>query len=266
MRRAIIGFGTPLGYYLASGRTFLDCYTYKQALSGISHCDEAVIIVPSSRRLCGNTLGLQGQKLIAAASQTALRIVVLSSIDVYSSKGIPFDETAKPCGSAARSWLPSFEHEVLQCGVPSQILRLPDVFGPYIAKGTSSCFLDGDASRLNRVAIHQLYPLHRLECDIAAARNIGAPIINLVPEPLPMKTVLAEHFPGQIGQVLTPAPYSRIRTRYAEKFGGTGGYIMSAAEVLKEIGRHVREIRDLPASARRGLAGSAGQASAGALA
>ncbi|MGO8953710.1 MAG: hypothetical protein ACLPWS_10165 [Rhodomicrobium sp.] len=266
MRRVLIGIGTPLGYYLASSRVFLDCYTYKQALNGISRCDEAVIIVPSSKRLCGSTLGLQGQRLIAAAIQTALRIVLLSSIDAYSGKGLPFDETAKPCGSAGRSWLPSFEHEVLQCGVPSQVLRLPDVFGPYIAKGTSSCFFDGDASKINRVAIHQLYPLHRLGCDIAAARDIGAPIINLVPEPLPMKTVLAELFPGQIGQVLTPAPYSRIRTRYAEGFGGAGGYIMSAAEVLKEIGRHVSAIRDLRSSARRGLGATAGRALAGALA
>jgi hypothetical protein len=130
-------------------------------------------------------------------------------------------------------------------------LRLPDIFGPYITKGVASCLLHKDASKINRVAIHQLYPAFRLEGDIAAARAIDAPIVNLVPEPLSMNKVLAELFPSQTGHVLTPAPYSRIRTRYAGAFGGAGAYIMSADEVLKEAGRYVRTVRGLPLSVPR---------------
>jgi hypothetical protein len=243
MRRVLIGLGTSLGYYLASQRSYFACYSYKRALSGLPACDEAVIVMPASRRLRGNRLESLGRALAAALVRRAARIVLLSSIDVYSSKGLPLDEGARPCGAPGKSGPSLFECEVLECKVPAQVLRLPDIFGPYITKGMASCLLHKDGSKINRVAIHQLYPVFRLEADIAAAREIQAPIVNLVPEPLPMNEVLAELFPGQTGHVLTPAPYSRIRTRYAGLFGGPGSYIMSAEEVLKEAVRYVRAVR-----------------------
>jgi hypothetical protein len=245
MRRVLIGLGTSLGYYLASQRVYLACYSYKQALYDLPACDEAVIVIPASRRLRGDSLGSLGSALAAALVRSAARIVLLSSIDVYSSKGLPLDEGTKPCGAPGKSSLPLFEREVLECEIPAQVLRLPDIFGPYITKGVASCLLHKDAAKINRVAIHQLYPVFRLESDIAAAREIDAPIVNLVPEPLPMDEVLAELFPGQTGHVLTPAPYSRIRTRYAGLFGGAGAYIMSADEVLEEACRYVRAMRGL---------------------
>ncbi|MGO9546952.1 MAG: hypothetical protein ACLPPF_19430 [Rhodomicrobium sp.] len=266
MRRVLIGFGTPLGYYLASRRIFADCFTYKQALNGLSRCDEAVIVVPAAKRLGANSSGPLGRALIAASMQAAGRMVLLSSLDVYSSKGLPLDETAKPSGLRGKSWLPSFERQVLECGAPSQILRLPDVFGPYIAKGAPGCFLDAGTSKINRVAIHQWYPVRRLESDIDTARGVDAPVINLVPEPMPMNAILEKYFPGQIGQVLTPAPYSRIRTRYAAQFGGSGDYIMNAREVLEEIGRYVREMRGSSSGTNSDAVFSAGKFSAATMA
>jgi hypothetical protein len=164
------------------------------------------------------------------------------------------DEGARPCSASGKSGFPEFERKVLECKVPSQVLRLPDLFGPYITKGMASCLLQKDASKINRVAIHQLYPVFRLETDITAARKIDAPIVNLVPEPLPMDEVLAELFPGQTGHVLTPAPYSRIRTRYAGLFGGAGAYIMSAEEVLEEAGRYVKAVQGSSFRTRRSSA------------
>jgi hypothetical protein len=207
--------------------------------------------MPASRRLRGSSLGSSGCALAAALVRCGARIVLLSTIDVYSSKGLPLDERTGPCCASGNSGLPQFEREVLDCRVPSQVLRLPDLFGPYITKGMAGCLLHKDASKINRVAIHQLYPVFRLEGDICAARKINAPIVNLVPEPLPMDEILAEIFPGQTGHVLTPAPYSRIRTRYAGLFGGAGAYIMSAEQVLKEAGRYVKAMRGLSFRTRR---------------
>jgi hypothetical protein len=243
MRRVLIGLGTPLGYYLASQRVYSACYSYKQALQRFPACDEAVIIMPASKRLRANSPCPLGAVLAAASENAAGRIVLLSSVDVYSSRGLPLDEGSQPCGAPGKSNLPLFEREILTCRVPSQVLRLPDIFGPYIIKGVANCLLHKDASKINRVAIHQLYPIFRLEADIAAARASEEPIVNLVPEPLPMSEILAELFPGQTGHVLTPAPYSRIRTRYAGLFGGVGAYIMSAEEVLGEVSRYVRAVR-----------------------
>src|SRR5262245_39804177 len=66
MRRVLIGLGTPLGYYLASRRVYFACYSYKQALHGLPSCDEAVIVMPASRRLRGNSFGSLGCALAAA--------------------------------------------------------------------------------------------------------------------------------------------------------------------------------------------------------
>jgi hypothetical protein len=249
MRRALIGFGTPLGSYLAQRRTFSDCYTYKQALNGIGRCDEAVVIAPADRRLGGNRLAPQGHALVAALKQSSARIVLLSSIDVYSSKGVPFDETAEASGLPGKAWLPLFEQAILACGIQAAVLRLPEVFGVATLRGSLGCVFDGDASKINRVAIHQWYPAYRLERDIATAQALSEPIVNLVSEPLPMAAILKQFFPGQIGKVVTPAPYSRIRTLFAGQFGGIGAYIMSAGEILEEVGRHLKANR-IPGSRR----------------
>jgi hypothetical protein len=240
MRRALIGFGTPLGSYLAQNRCFSHCYTYRQALDGIASCTEAVIIAPADKRLGGSRLAPRAHALLARLKRAAGHIVLLSSIDVYASRGVPFDETAKPAGPAGKAWLPLFERELLSLDASASILRLPDIFGLPSAKGMMGSLFDKDAAKLNRVAIHQWYPAHRLEGDIAKAKELAAPIVNLVSEPVPMTAILREFFPGQLGEVKTPAPYSRIQTRYARGFGGRGAYIMSTSEILAEMSRYIR--------------------------
>ncbi len=169
------------------------------------------------------------------------RLITLSTLAAYPVKSLPFDETSAvrcaPDRESAQIYV--FEQLILTASRKSQILRLPDVLGPGFTKGVGAHLCSGDTSQLNRVAIHQWYPAHRLAKDIVIARYLAAPVVNLVSQPLSMATILAEIFPGQTGQILTPAPYSRIRTRYAEAFGGTGGYIMSAASVMQEIARFV---------------------------
>ncbi len=265
MRRILIGFGTPLGHYLSSHQAYANCYTYRQSICGVPRCGEAVIIMPASTRFSSNALGPLKAALIATAAKAADRLVLISSIEVYSRKGLPLDEGVYPLGMPGKASLPPFEREILDCAAPSQILRLPDVFGLSLKKGSMRCLLEKNGSQINRVAIHQLYPVARLESDIAAAREIDAAIVNLVPEPLAMSQVLAKFFPSETGHVLTPAPYSRIRTRYAGHFGGAGAYIMSASEVLEAIGRYIQAGRDaLPGAkksprlpAARDLAGAA---------
>jgi hypothetical protein len=240
MPRALIGYGTPLGSYLAQNRSFSHCYTYRQALDGIVFCGEAVIVAPADKRLGGSCLSPQAHALLARLKRAAGHIVLLSSIGVYASRGVPFDETSKPAGPAGRTWLPLFERELLSLDATASILRLPDIFGLSPAKGMMGSLFDEDAAKLNRVAIHQWYPAHRLEADIARAKELAAPVVNLVSEPVSMTAILREFFPGQLGEVKTPAPYSRIQTRYARGFGGRSGYIMSASEILAEMGRYMR--------------------------
>jgi hypothetical protein len=250
MRRLLVGVGTPLGYSLASCKSFSECLSYKEALKGVPRCREAVLVAPSATSLAGRGFGREGKALIDAVVRAARRLFLLSSIEVYATRGLPLDETHPANGSPERAWLPVFERHVIKSHSHATVLRLPDVFGRNMMRGAAGSFLDHDASQINSVAIHQWYPVRRLDSDIAAARGIDAPVINLCPEPLPMTAVLSELFPGQMGHVKTPAPYSRIRTRFAEAFGGASGYIMSAAEALQEIGDFVRPLRRPPPEVR----------------
>jgi hypothetical protein len=242
MRRVLIGLGTQLGSYLSTRGRYSAFYSYKQAINGISIADEAVVVAPAVKRLSGRDLGPRGEALAKALNKSAGRVVLLSSIDVYSSRGFPFDEASAGNGLPGRISLASFEQSIGSLGKRAIILRLPDPFGPYM-RGISSVLLDQDASRINRVAIRQWYPVWRLEGDIALAGQIDAPLVNLCPEPLTMRAVLDKLFPGQMGYVRTPAPYSRVRTRYAEHFGGSSGYIMTADEVLNTIVQYVNAVR-----------------------
>ena len=250
MKRALIGFGTPLGSYLAQRFDFAASYTYKQAFSRIEPCDEAICICPAGKLLGGTSLAPQGYQLAAKLKQAAGRIVLLSSIDVYPAKGVPFDEYSLPFGSHRKAWLETFEQEILSRGPEANILRLPEIFGLPGVRPAFTC----EPAKINRVAIHQWYPAHRLVRDIAIAQASQAAVVNLVSEPLPMASVLKQFFPGQIGKVATPAPYSRIRTRFAALYGESASYIMSAQAVLEDIGRALGAAKSTKAAYSMALA------------
>ncbi len=243
MKRVLIGLGTPVGHFLSAGRGYASFYSYKQAIRGISTSDEAVVVAPTSKRLSRSDLRLQGEALANALIRSAGRVILVSSIDVYLSRGLPFDEAYTGVATEpARSPLALFEQTIAALGKRAISLRLADPFGPYM-RGHGTVLLDKDATRINRVAIRQWYPIWRLESDIARARDLDVASVNLCTEPLPMRSVLDRLFPGQLGFVRTPAPYSRVRTRYAEYFGGASGYIMRAEDVLDTIVRYVTAAR-----------------------
>jgi hypothetical protein len=253
MRRILIGYGTSLGKHLASRGDFSELFTYRRALAGIPRSDEIVLVVPSSKRLAGGELGIAGAGLINAMKGMAKRLVTLSTLAAYPVKSLPFDEDSvvKAVPPGTNSHLRAFEQMVLGAAPKPLILRLPEVFGPGFDRGVCSRLLDDDGAGINRIAIHQLYPVNRLERDIIVARHLGAPAVNLCPHPLSMGSLLAQVFPGEVGYVEKPAHYSRIRTRYGEAFGGRDGYIMSAESVMDEVRLFVQVNRQLRISAGR---------------
>src|SRR5271166_2982848 len=112
MRRILIGLGTELGHYLASRRIFSEHFTYRQALPGLPRCHEAIVIAPSEKRLSRGSLGPDGGGLVNAVCLSATRVTLLSSIDVYSSRGLPFDESASPEGSPNSAGRLKFERRI----------------------------------------------------------------------------------------------------------------------------------------------------------
>ncbi len=255
MRRILIGCGTALGNQLSATGAFSECLTFARAVRGFAPAHEIVVVCP--RPGDGRAMRFTRTALAHALEGKAKRLIALSSIDAYPTKSLPFDErtiinpTASSHG-ATPPWteLRRFELALSDLAAHVTILRLPEVFGPGFIRGVASHLLDKNVSRANRVAIHQWYPAHRLERDLVIARYSRAPIINLVSEPLAMGTILDELFPAHVGEVSTPAPYSRISSVHAEAFGGGRGYIMSAASVIDELKTYVLSGRKLRGSPR----------------
>jgi hypothetical protein len=120
-------------------------------------------------------------------------------------------------------------------------LRIPALFGP----GAARSFLDDlchekNLDRVNPVSIHQWYPINRIARDLVIARHLKAKTVNLATEPLPVQALLNElRICPSAGFTETPAPYSRITTRYSAAFGGARGYILSAQEILAQIKQYI---------------------------
>ncbi|MBJ7533706.1 hypothetical protein JDN40_06280 [Rhodomicrobium vannielii ATCC 17100] len=231
MKRFVVDPGKAIGDVLSSSGAYSTWPVSAHGGQGLPPCDEVVIVATGADETTRQNVLLP---LIEAGAEKAKRLVLLSSLDVYPTRGLPLDERyVDPC--APRTGLGRLESAVAERLRRGMVLRLPDVFGPSIAAGPAAALLDRDASGLNRVAIHQWYPVRRLRRDIARALRLDVRVVNLATEPLPMADVLMQFFPGQMGQVRSPAPYSRIRTRYAAAFGGAGDYIMTASDVLAEM-------------------------------
>lgn len=97
------------------------------------------------------------------------------------------------------------------------------------------CFTDSRS-------IFQFYPLARLWDDICTAITCGLKLWNPATEPVSAaelyRCLTGTDFTNEISD--RPAYYD-YRTKYAEYFGGQGGYIMSKRQVLEEIRKFVAE-------------------------
>jgi hypothetical protein len=268
MDRILIGSGTPVGNHLAATGAFSNCFSYGDLADFQGSCHEIIAVLPEKdsggRRNC--------QKLTkfftSEKAPNAKRLIIVSSICAYPSQSLPFDEMAldanqldASAGSPFSRLLRATERALATAAPQTIILRLPEIFGVGVTnKGLLKEVLGEDGSHINRIAIHQWYPIERLERDLIIARHLKAPSVNLVSEPLPASRLLSELFPGEVGHIAKPAHYSRIRSRHAEVFGGSGGYIMSAEAALTQLSQFVRVQKRLRRS-KPGRAGVVAEAS-----
>ena len=182
------------------------------------------------------------------ANVTADEFVLISTIDVYPDPEAALDEDAvlDPAANHAygRHRL-ELERWVQDRFARVRIIRLPALFGPGLRKNALFDLLhDNQVGNINPAGSFQWYPTSRLWQDIAIARANGLARANLFPAPLPMSRIIDAFFPGAaIGPSTHPAPRYDLRTRHAELFGGTGGYVMGADAVLSAMADFVAEQR-----------------------
>jgi hypothetical protein len=127
----------------------------------------------------------------------------------------------------------------------ARIVRLPALFGLGQKKNALYDLLnDNMVDRINPAASYQWYPLRRLWNDLAIVRRHDLKVVNLVPAPVSMRSILERFFPtANVGQNVFPAASYRIETLHAEIFGGSGMFIMSAGKSLEEMAAFVTSVR-----------------------
>ena len=92
-------------------------------------------------------------------------------------------------------------------------------------------------------SVYQFYPLKRLWGDICKALDAGILLWNPATEPVSASEVhqylTGEVFVNELSGA--PAAYD-YGTRHSEVFGGSGRYIMTKEEVLREIRAFILEV------------------------
>lgn len=178
---------------------------------------------------------------------TAERFVLISTIDVYpilEGADEDFDCSALP-NHAYGSHRLLFEQYVRRRFPHAVIARLPALFGTGLRKNALFDLLnDNGVDAINPESRFQWYPVARLHDDIKRAETSNVRLVNLVTEPVAIDEVVRRFFPEKsAGEHAAPAVRYNLTTRHAAAFGGNIGHIMSANEVLREIGAFVRAAR-----------------------
>jgi hypothetical protein len=178
------------------------------------------------------------------------QMVLISTIDVYPrTHGVDetFDCRIEPNHPYGRHRL-ELEERVRARFPQAQIVRLPALFGPGLKKNIIYDLLhDNGTEAINPESRFQWYPLARLPADLRLVARERLPLVNLFPEPIQTHTLLERFFVGKpVGAKPGPRADYALTTRHSELFAGPPGYVLSAQNVLLELGRYLEAQRAGP--------------------
>lgn len=177
----------------------------------------------------------------------ARKVILISTIDVYPVP-VDVDELTAIDPVAGQ---PYGRHRLelerfMQARFDTTVIRLPGLFGRGIKKNLIFDLLhDNQVDKLHPDSQHQFYDLSRLWSDIETARASGLHLVNFATEPTSVADVARVAFGMELrpDASLTPARYD-MRSRHATIFGGAGGYLRTATDVLASLGRFVTSERE----------------------
>lgn len=117
------------------------------------------------------------------------------------------------------------------------ILRLPGLFGPGLKKNVIFDMIhDNDLHMIHPGGIFQYYDLRRLADDIERAWKLGISLLNVSTEPLGTGEIRDRFFPSKkLGAAGPPPAGYDMKSKHAEVWGGTNGYLYSKADVFADL-------------------------------
>ena len=250
-RNALIGHTGFVGSNLARGAHFSHLYNssnFRQMRGG--QFDTVVCAGVSAAKWKANLDPVSDWKQISAliaelATIKARRFILISTVDVYPDTSLPLDEVADIGGQlhAYGAHRLGLEEFVARTFERSAIVRLPALFGPGLKKNALFDLInDHEVDRINPNGIFQWYPVGRLVDDLAIVDRHGLARVNLVTEPIALRAIWERYFLRHpIPKIAAPGAQYRLRSKYADLFGGRGFYCMDADEVMAELGSFVGE-------------------------
>ena len=187
-------------------------------------------------------------RLITALERTdARRLVLISTVDVFPSPiGVDEDSPVVMKDLHAYGKHRRELEEVVSQQFNATVVRLPGLYGPGLKKNVIFDFLnDNDIEKIDSRGVFQFYNLDRLWRDVATAIDHELPMLHLPTEPVSVAEVARAGFGREfVNEVAaTPARYD-VRTRYAELFGGRGGYVEDSTTELAGIATFIADERE----------------------
>jgi nucleoside-diphosphate-sugar epimerase len=136
---------------------------------------------------------------------------------------------------------------------PAVVVRLPGLFGQGLRKNIVYDFLhNSQVGAVHARSAFQFYDMDRLWSDVLTARAAGLTLVHFATEPVSIADVAREAFGRPFDQEpagSAPARYD-FRTRHADCFGGSGGYLYTRGQVMDGLRAFVRAERCRSAAAQ----------------
>jgi len=180
------------------------------------------------------------RRLLDALSDVrAGRFTLISTIDVYPSprevdEDTPIEQAEHHAYGLHRL---QAEERIAELFPQVLVLRLPGLFGTGLKKNVIFDLIhDNNLDQVHPGGTFQYYDLRRLADDIDCAWALGLSTLNISSGPIDTTEIRNCFFPGKElgGTGSAPAGYD-MRSKHAESWGGTNGYLYSRAQVLSDL-------------------------------
>lgn len=250
MRNAIVGHTGFVGSNLCQQTAFGSCFNSSniQDIQGQRFDTLVFSGAPANKWLANKEPERDWRNLQQAMAlmQTvqARQLVLISTVDVIPPSGTPQDETAD-CSQgqnhAYGTHRLALEQFMQAHFAQTLVVRLPGLFGPGLKKNVLYDLMnDNLLAAINPASSFQYYDITRLWADIGVALANRLALVHLFTQPVATQAILQRHFPGKaVGQAPAPPAHYDHRTRHAALYGGSGGWIASADEVLDRLGAYL---------------------------
>jgi dTDP-4-dehydrorhamnose reductase len=245
MNKALIGYTGYVGGTLQKQTSFIEFFRSSN-IPDISRVNVDTIVCAGApaKKWIANSDPVSDLRAINALidplrAARCNTFILISTVDVFRD-AIHVDEDSPVIESGLSPY--GLHRRLLEKFVESNfdnhlIVRLPGLVGPGLKKNVIFDFLNhNNLESVDSRGIFQFYPMVNLWHDIQIALRNRLKLVHLTSAPVTVADVAEQGFGLPFNHQLarTPARYD-FRSKYAEAFGGTGGYHYSDRETMLAI-------------------------------